>query len=179
MAEHGVGASTFSDWWAYKWEVRYAIPYNSAIMMREGVVTAINSDNSSLMRRLNQEAAKAVKYGDLDPYEAFKMATINPAKLLRLDKQTGSIKVGKEADVVLWTDNPLSIYARAEKTIVDGTIYFDMEKDQEMKTEIQEERARLVQKMRNAKAKGGSTRPARATYRHHWTCEDVHVYQGN
>ncbi|PHN02603.1 amidohydrolase family protein [Flavilitoribacter nigricans] len=179
MAEHGVGASTFSDWWAYKWEVRYAIPYNSTIMMREGVVTAVNSDNASLMRRLNQEAAKAVKYGDLDPYEAFKMATINPATLLHLDDRMGSIKVGKDADVVLWSDNPLSIYAQAEKTIVDGTVFYDMEKDQEMKKEIREERARLVQKMRDAKSKGGSTRPARATYRHHWECDDVHVYEGN
>lgn len=178
MAAHGVGASTFSDWWAYKWEVRYAIPYNSTIMMREGVVTAVNSDDASLMRRLNQEAAKAVKYGDLEPYEALKMATINPAKLLHLDDRMGSIKVGKDADVVLWSDNPLSIYANAEKTIVDGTVFFDIEKDQEMKVAIQQERARLVQKMRDAKSKGGSTRPARATYRHHWTCEDVHVYEG-
>lgn len=179
MAKHGAGASTFSDWWAYKWEVRYAIPYNSAIMMREGVVTAINSDNASLMRRLNQEAAKAVKYGDLDPYESLKMATINPAKLLHLDDHTGSIKQGKDADVVLWSDNPLSIYARAEKTIVDGTLYFDIEKDQEMKGIIQKERARLVQKMRSAKSRGGRTRPATATYRHYWECEDVHVYQGH
>lgn len=179
MAEHGAGASTFSDWWAYKWEVRYAIPYNSAIMMREGVVTAVNSDNASLMRRLNQEAAKAVKYGDLEEYEALKMATINPAKLLHLDDHTGSVKVGKDADVVLWSDHPLSIYARAEKTIVDGTVYFDMEKDQQMKEEIQRERARLIQKMRDAKSNGSATRPARATFRHHWECEDVHIYQGN
>ncbi|MCB0631945.1 MAG: amidohydrolase family protein [Saprospiraceae bacterium] len=179
MAAHGVGASTFSDWWAYKWEVRYAIPYNSTIMMREGVVTAVNSDDASLMRRLNQEAAKAVKYGDLEPYEAFKMATLNPSKLLHLDKRMGSIKVGKDADVVLWSDNPLSIYARAEKTIVDGTVFFDYDKDQEMKVAIQEERARLVQKMRDAKSKGGSTRPARATFRHHWECDDVNVYEGN
>lgn len=178
MAEHGVGASTFSDWWAYKWEVRYAIPYNSTIMMREGVVTAVNSDNASLMRRLNQEAAKAVKYGGLEPYEAFKMATINPAKLLHLDDRMGSIKVGKDADVVLWSDNPLSIYAQAEKTIVDGTVFYDVEKDQEMKHEILVERARLVQKMRDAKAKGGNARPARATYRHYWECEDVHIYNG-
>lgn len=179
MAEHGVGASTFSDWWAYKWEVRYAIPYNSTIMMREGVVTAVNSDNASLMRRLNQEAAKAVKYGGLDPYEAFKMATLNPAKLLHLDDRMGTIKVGKDADVVLWSDNPLSIYAQAEKTIVDGTVFYDVEKDQQMKADIRTERARLVQKMRDAKAKGGNTRPARATYRHHWECDDVHVYEGN
>ncbi len=178
MAEHGVGGSTFSDWWAYKWEVRYAIPYNSAIMMREGVVTAVNSDNASLMRRLNQEAAKAIKYGDLDPYESLKMATINPAKLLHLDDRMGSIKVGKDADVVLWSDNPLSIYAKVEKTVVDGAVYFDLEKDQQMKQAIQEERSRLVQKMRAAKANGGRTRPAMSTFRHHWICEDVHVYRG-
>lgn len=179
MAEHGAGGSTFSDWWAYKWEVRYAIPYNSTIMMREGVVTAVNSDNASLMRRLNQEAAKAVKYGDLDEYEALKMATINPAKLLHLDDHTGSIKAGKDADVVLWSDHPLSIYTRAEKTIVDGTVYFDIEKDQQMKEQIREERARLIGKMRDAKANGGATRPAMATFRHYWECDDVHVYQGH
>ncbi len=179
MREHGVGASTFSDWWSYKWEVRYAIPYNSAIMMREGVVTAINSDSGELMRRLNQEAAKGVKYGDLDPFEALKMATINPAKLLHLDDQTGSIKVGKDADVVLWSDNPLSIYARAEKTIVDGTVYFDMDKDQQMKKEIEQDRARLIAKMRSAKAGGSRTRPASASYYHEWECDHVHVYQGH
>ncbi len=179
MAEHGAGGSTFSDWWAYKWEVRYAIPYNSAIMAREGVVTAVNSDNASLMRRLNQEAAKAVKYGDLDEVEALKMAILNPAKLLHLDDRMGSIRVGKDADLVLWSDHPLSIYARAEKTLVDGAVYFDIEKDQQLKEEIREERARLVQKMRDAKAKGSSTQPASASFRHHWTCEDLDVYRGN
>ncbi len=179
MAAHGAGGSTFSDWWAYKWEVRYAIPYNSAIMAREGVVTAVNSDNASLMRRLNQEAAKAVKYGDLEEFEALKLATLNPAKLLHLDDRMGSIKAGMDADVVLWSDHPLSIYAQAEKTIVDGTVYFDLDKDQQMKAEIQEERARLVQKMRDAKANGGATRPASSTFRHHWDCEDLHVYKGN
>ncbi len=180
MAEHGVGASTFSDWWAYKWEVRYAIPYNSAIMMREGVVTAVNSDDASLMRRLNQEAAKAVKYGDLEEYEALKMATINPAKLLHLDDHTGSIKVGKDADVVVWSDHPLSIYTRAEQTIVDGTVYFDMNKDQQMKAAITAERARLIEKMREAKAGGAGTRPARSTMRHYFECEDLlDAYRGN
>jgi len=179
MAEHGAGGSTFSDWWAYKWEVRYAIPYNSTIMAREGVVTAVNSDNASLMRRLNQEAAKAVKYGGLDEVEALKMATLNPAKLLHLDDRMGSIRVGKDADLVLWSDHPLSIYARAEKTLVDGAVYFDIEKDQQLKEEIREERARLIQKMREAKAKGGSTQPASASFRHHWTCEDLDVYRGH
>ncbi len=179
MKEHGVGASTFSDWWAYKWEVRYAIPYNSTIMMREGVVTAVNSDNASLMRRLNQEGAKAIKYGDLDPYESLKMATINPATLLHLDDHTGSIKVGKDADVVVWSNDPTSIYARVEQTIVDGTVYFDQQKDQQKKKEIEEERARIIAKMRSAKANGGRTRPAMSSYYHEWECDHLHVYQGH
>jgi imidazolonepropionase-like amidohydrolase len=179
MKEHGVGASTFSDWWAYKWEVRYAIPYNSAIMMREGVVTAVNSDDASLMRRLNQEGAKAIKYGDLEPYESLKMATINPAKLLHLDDRMGSIKTGKDADVVVWSDDPTSIYAKVEKTILDGTVYFDVEKDQEMKQEIQEDRARIIAKMRSAKANGSRTRPAMSSYYHEWECDHLHVYQGH
>lgn len=178
MAEHGAGASSFSDWWAYKWEVRYAIPYNATIMAREGVVTAINSDDREMMRRLNQEAAKSVKYGNLSEEEALKMVTINPAKLLHLDKQTGSLKAGKDADVVLWSDHPLSIYARPEKTIVDGTIYFDVDKDQEMKLAIERERGRLIQKMRNEKSNGRPTQRAMARIFHEMHCEDVVLYNG-
>jgi len=178
MAEHGAAGSTFSDWWAYKWEVRYAIPYNATIMAREGVNTAINSDDAEMMRRLNQEAAKTIKYGGLDEYEAMKMVTINPAKMLHLDDRMGSIKEGKDADVVLWSDHPLSIYARAEKTIVDGKVYYDLEEDQQRKAAIARERGRLTQKMREAKANGGRTRPTRPTFRHHWHCEDVATYRG-
>ena len=176
MAKHGAGGSTFADWWAYKWEVRYAIPYNPAIMTREGVVTAVNSDNAEMMRRLNQEAAKSVKYGDMDEIESLKMATLNPAKLLHLDDRMGSIKEGKDADLVLWTDHPLSIYAIAEKTMVDGIVYFDQEEDQKRKYAIQLERARLIQKMKDAKGRGGATqRYAKAEHKH-FHCDTVFTY---
>jgi len=115
MKAHGVAASTFSDWWAYKVEVTDAIPYNAAIMTKVGLNVAINSDDAEMARRLNQEAAKSVKYGGLTEEEALKMVTINPAKMLHVDGKVGSIKVGKDADLVLWSDNPLSIYAKAEK----------------------------------------------------------------
>ena len=176
MAAHGVGGSSFADWWAYKWEVRYAIPYNPALMVREGVVTAINSDDAEMMRRLNQEAAKSIKYGGLSEMEAFKMVTINPAKLLHLDDRTGSLKVGKDADVVVWSDNPLSIYAIAEKTIVDGTVYYDIKKDQEAKAAIQTERARLIAKMKMEKSNGGSTQRARGRMTHDFHCDDIIIY---
>ena len=173
MKEHGVGGSTFSDWWNYKWEVRYAIPYNAAIMHNEGVVTAINSDSGELIRRLNQEASKTVKYGGIDEQDALKMVTLNPAKLLHLDDQMGSIKVGKSADVVLWTDHPLSIYAKADKTIVDGKVYFDLEKDAQINEEIRIERARLIQKMKDAKKNGAPTRRGGSSSKVDFHCEDV------
>jgi imidazolonepropionase-like amidohydrolase len=155
MKAHGAGASTFSDWWNYKWEVRYAIPYNAAIMHNEGVLTAINSDDANSGRRLNQEAAKSVKYGGMSEEDAWKMVTLNPAKLLHLDSRMGSIKVGKDADVVLWTDHPLSVYANVEKTIVDGVVYFDIEKDAQARAALRTERARLIQKMKDVKKVGG------------------------
>ncbi len=130
MAAHGVGGSTFSDWWAYKWEVRYAIPYNAALMHQAGVTTAINSDDAEMLRRLNQEAAKSVRNGGMNEQDAHKMVTLNPAKLLHLDDRMGSIAVGKDADVVLWSDHPLSVYAKALTTIVDGTVYFDRQQDE-------------------------------------------------
>jgi imidazolonepropionase-like amidohydrolase len=120
MKAHGVGASTFSDWWAYKFEVNDAIPHNGAIMHNQGVVVAYNSDDAEMSRRLNQEAAKAVKYGAISEEEAWKFVTLNPAKLLHIDDKVGSIKVGKDADLVLWNDNPLSIYAKAEQTLIEG-----------------------------------------------------------
>lgn len=172
MKEHGVGASTFSDWWNYKWEVRYAIPYNATIMHNEGVVTAINSDDANSGRRLNQEAAKSVKYGGMSEEDAWKMVSLNPAKLLHLDDRMGSIKVGKDADVVLWTDHPLSVYANVEKTIVDGVVYFDVEKDAQARAAIQTERARLIQKMKGIKKSGGKMQKggSRVKLEHH--CED-------
>ena len=140
MKAHGVGGSTFSDWWAYKFEVNDAIPYNAAIMHNQGVVTAINSDDAEMSRRLNQEAAKSVKYGGVSEEDAWKFVTLNPAKLLHIDDKVGSIKVGKDADLVLWSDHPLSIYAKAEKTIIEGVTYFDIDRDQQMRNNIKKER---------------------------------------
>jgi imidazolonepropionase-like amidohydrolase len=155
MKAHGANASTFADWWAYKLEVMEAIPYNSAILTKMGVNTCINSDDAEMGRRLNQEAAKAIKYGGLTETEALKLATLNPAKALHIDDKVGSIKVGKVADLVLWTDNPLSIYAKADKTIIDGQIYFDREEDAKLREDIKKERARIISKLIAEKNKGG------------------------
>ena len=141
---HGAGGSTFSDWWGYKWEVRYAIPYNAALMQQAGVVVALNSDDAEMSRRLNQEAAKAVKYGDVSEIDALKMVTLNPAILLHLDDRMGSIKVGKDADLVLWSDHPLSVYAAAETTWIEGIPYYDRRDDQQLRREIEDERARII-----------------------------------
>jgi len=144
MAAHGAGGSTFADWWAYKWEVRYAIPYNAALMQQAGVTVAINSDDAEMSRRLNQEAAKIVKYGDVSEIDAFKMVTLNPARLLHLEQRMGSIVEGKDADLVLWSDHPLSIYALAETTWVEGIPYFDRAEDQALRETIASERARII-----------------------------------
>ncbi|TYP99203.1 imidazolonepropionase-like amidohydrolase [Tenacibaculum adriaticum] len=157
MKQHGVGGSTFSDWWAYKYEVNDAIPYNAAIMHNQGITVAINSDDAEMSRRLNQEAAKTMKYGDLTEQEAWRMVTINPAKLLHIDDRTGSIKTGKDADIVVWSGNPLSIYSKAEKTIIDGAIYFDIEKERQKRKEIKAERAKLIEMMLQEKLGGAET----------------------
>ena len=159
MKEHGVGASTFSDWWAYKYEVNDAIPYNAAIMNEVGLTVAINSDDAEMSRRLNQEAAKTIKYGGMSEEEAWKMVTINPAKLLHIDDMVGSIKTGKQADLVLWNDHPLSIYAKPEKTMIEGTIYFDIDRDKDLRKEIQKERNELIGQMLKAKNNGVKTQP--------------------
>ena len=157
MKEHGVGGSTFSDWWAYKYEVNDAIPYNAAIMHNAGVTVAINSDDREMSRRLNQEAAKTVKYGGISELEAWNMVTINPAKLLHIDHRVGSIKVGKDADVVLWNDHPMSIYAKVEKTIIEGKIYFDIKEDERKRTAINLEKAKLIDLMLKEKMGGAKT----------------------
>ncbi len=159
MAAHGVGGSTFSDWWAYKYEVNDAIPYNAAIMHNAGVTVAINSDDAEMSRRLNQEAAKTIKYGGVSEEEALKFVTLNPAKLLHIDDRVGSIKVGKDADVVLWTDHPLSIYAKAEKTIIEGATYFDLKRDEQMQNEMKAEKSELINDMLKAKNEGLKTQP--------------------
>jgi imidazolonepropionase-like amidohydrolase len=173
MKEHGVGGSTFSDWWAYKYEVNDAIPYNAAIMSAEGVTVAINSDDAEMSRRLNQEAAKSVKYGGMSEEEAWKMVTINPAKLLHLDERTGSIKEGKDADLVLWSDHPLSIYAKAEKTVIDGTVYFDLEVDKAKRAADKAQRAKLIEMMISEKNGGGKTRAPMRKDRIHFECETL------
>jgi imidazolonepropionase-like amidohydrolase len=157
MKAHGSFASTFSDWWAYKNEVMEAIPYNAAIMSAVGVITAINSDDAEMARRLNQEAAKGVKYGGMSETEALKMVTLNPAKMLHIDDKVGSVKVGKSADLVLWSDHPLSVYAKVEKTIIDGHIYFDRVEDQKLRDYVKSERARLIGKLLIEKQKGTPT----------------------
>ena len=160
MKTHGASAATFSDWFAYKTEVIDAIAYNAAIMYNVGVNTVVNSDDAEMARRLNQEAGKIVKYGGVSEEDAFKMVTLNPAKALHVDNKVGSIKVGKDADVVLWTENPLSIYAKSLYTIVDGTVYFDREKEAERSKQVTAERTKLIQKMLGDKKAGMPTRPA-------------------
>ena len=116
IAEHGAGASTFSDWWQYKYEVIDAIPYNGTLMTRNGVTVSFNSDDAELARRLNTEAVKAVKYGSLSEEDALKLVTINPAKQLQIDQWVGSLEEGKDADVVIWDGPPLSIYSQVAAT---------------------------------------------------------------
>jgi imidazolonepropionase-like amidohydrolase len=144
IKEHGASASVFSDWWDYKYEVYEGIAYNAAMLVKQGVLTCIHSDDAEMGRRLNQEAGKIMKYGGISETEALKLVTINPAIMLHLGERTGSIKVGKDADLVLWTDYPLSVYAQASKTMVDGTFYFDEEQDTKMKEQIDIERNRII-----------------------------------
>ena len=156
MAKHGAGGSTFSDWWGYKFEVIDAIPFNGALMTRAGVLTSFNSDDGELATRLNTEAAKAIRYGGLSEEEALKLVTINPAKQLKVDRFTGSLEKGKDADFVIWSGNPLSTYSRAEQTWIEGRKYFDREDDAKLRQQQAGERAELIQKalVKGASAKG-------------------------
>jgi len=172
MKAHGANASTFSDWWAYKMEVQDAIPYNATIMQRVGLNVAINSDDAEQARRLNQEAAKSIKYGGMSEEDALKMVTLNPAKMLHVDGKVGSIKPGKDADLVLWTDNPLSIYAMSDKTIVDGIVYFDRDRDRQLHGQVQAERARLINKMIGEKKGGKDVVPAMPSYMIQHSCSE-------
>jgi len=150
IAAHGVGASTFSDWWAYKVEAYEAIPYNAAIMAKRGVIVSINSDSAEEARHLNQEAAKTMKYGGLTEEEALRLVTINPAIQLGIDKRVGSIETGKDADLVIYNHHPLSVYAVAQKVFIDGHLYFDREKDLAQRAEIAKERKALIEKEKKA-----------------------------
>jgi imidazolonepropionase-like amidohydrolase len=154
IAKHGAGASTFSDWWAYKQEVHDAIPYNGAIMWERGVTVTFNSDSSELARHLNLEAAKAVRYGNVPEVEAFKFATINGAKQLHIDQWVGSLEAGKDADFVIWSASPLSSYGLAEQTWVDGRKYFDRADDLKHRDALVTERNALIAKVKASEKKG-------------------------
>ncbi|WP_332033966.1 amidohydrolase family protein [Kaistella sp.] len=174
MKKHGANASTFSDWWAYKEEVREAIPYNAALLLQAGVNVAINSDDAEMARRLNQEAGKAVKYGNVPQEEAWKMVTLNPAKMLQIDHKVGSIEPGKDADLVLWTDNPLSIYATVDKTFVDGILYFDAAQQQRKDQMVKDEKNRIIQKMLFSEDAGkGNTQSAEKKQRILYHCDTL------
>jgi len=147
MARHGVGGSAFSDWWAYKFEVYDAIPYNGALMHGAGVLVSFNSDDRELARHLNHEAAKAVKYGGLSPEDALDFVTINSAKQLLIDQYVGSLQPGKHADLVVWSGPPLSNFSVCEQTWIDGRNYFDRKGDTAMRAEIKRRRAALIQKV--------------------------------
>ena len=146
IAAHGAGVSTFSDWWAYKVEAIDAIPYNAAILQKKGVVVSLNSDDEELMRRLNTEASKVLKYGGLTENEALAMITLNPAKQLGIDNRVGSIDTGKDADLVLYDKNPLSQFAKVQKVLIDGTVYFDRDKEVSSRPGKELEKNRLIEK---------------------------------
>ena len=172
MKNHGAGASTFSDWWAYKYEVNDAIPHNGSLLNDMGIVTAFNSDDAEMARRLNQEAAKAVKYGNTSEEDAWKFVTLNPAKLLHIDHKVGSLKSGKDADIVLWSGHPMSIYTKAEQTYVDGCLYYSIELDSENRTRNELERTRLIQKMLGTNKAGGQLQKITKDKSYHFHCDD-------
>lgn len=176
MKARGINASTFSDWWAYKMEVAEAIPYNGKIMHNVGITTAFNSDDAEMARRLNQEAGKAVLYGGVPEEDALKFVTLNPAKMLHIDNKVGSIKAGKDADVVIWSAHPLSIYAKAEQTFVDGISYWDINRDEQVRKAQNTERERLIKKMQDSKSKGGKTQRPVAESPRMYHCETVEDY---
>jgi imidazolonepropionase-like amidohydrolase len=173
LKQHGANASTFSDWWAYKFEVRDAIPYNAAILNEQGVNVCINSDDAEMGRRLNQEAAKTIKYGGVSPEDAWKMVTLNPAKTLHLDARMGSVEPGKDADLVLWSDNPLSIRAKALMTFVDGVRYYDRSRETQQHATAEAERSRIIAKMLAAKQAGAAVRKAKRQEPGQWHCESI------
>ncbi len=158
IAAHGAGASTFSDWWSYKVEAFDAIPFNAALMTRKGVLVSLNSDDAELMRHLNSEAGKAMKYGGLTENEALALVTLNPAKQLGLDKRVGSIEVGKDADLVLYDKFPLSAFAKVQKVLIDGTVYFDRDQELSGRPAREAEKQRLIEKERQNQPRPGPPR---------------------
>jgi imidazolonepropionase-like amidohydrolase len=160
IARHGAGASIFVDQWGYKIEAYDAIPYNAAILVRAGVNTSINSDSNERARRLNIEAAKAMKYGDLSEDEALKTITMNPAWQLGIDARVGSIDVGKDADLAIWNGHPFSVYSRVELTFIDGEVFFDRQQDLARRADLERERATLEQAEPNRPPASGGSSPS-------------------
>lgn len=160
IAQHGAGASTFADFWGYKIEAYDAIPHNAAIMTRAGVVVSMNSDSDERARRLNIEAAKAMRYGELSEEQALKLITINPAIQLGIQDRVGSIEVGKDADLAIWNGHPLSVYSRVDTTFVDGEVLFDRQQDLNRRAELAKERTALEQLDVNKPPTGGASPPA-------------------
>jgi imidazolonepropionase-like amidohydrolase len=163
LAAAGVGASTFSDWWAYKVEAYDAIPYNAALMTRRGVVVSINSDDAEEATHLNQEAAKSMKFGGLSHDEALKMVTLNPAMQLGIDKRVGTIDVGKDADLAIYNHDPLSAYAVVQKTLIDGRVYFDRQRDIAARPEREKEKKALIDKLKKSTEKKAEDKKPDAT----------------
>jgi imidazolonepropionase-like amidohydrolase len=153
IAASGAGASTFSDWWAYKVEAYDAIPYNAALMTRRGVLVSVNSDDAEEATHLNQEAAKSIKFGGLSHDEALKLVTLNPAIQLGIDKRVGSIDAGKDADLVIYNHDPLSDYAVVQKTLIDGRVYFDRQRDIADRPAREKEKKALLEKEKKSAEK--------------------------
>jgi imidazolonepropionase-like amidohydrolase len=159
IAKRGTGVSIFADSWSYKLEAYDAIPYNAYILWKNGVNVSINSDSDERMRRLNLDAAKIEKYGGVPEQDALQMITLNPAKQLGIDKRTGSIEVGKDADLVIWTAHPFSVYSRVDTTMIEGDVYFDRAKDAQMRTDLAKERETLEKMDINKAPASGGTQP--------------------
>jgi imidazolonepropionase-like amidohydrolase len=155
----GATASTFSDWWSYKVEAYDAIPYNVALMVRKGIIVSVNSDDAELMRHLNTEAAKSMKYGGLSRDEALALVTINPAKQLHVENRVGSIEAGKDADITIYDGDPLSTQSKVTQVFIDGELYFDRDKDLSHRPEIDKERKMLISKAEEL-AKPDKKKPA-------------------
>ncbi|MGB9458608.1 MAG: amidohydrolase [Bryobacteraceae bacterium] len=160
IAASGTGTSTFSDWYAFKIEANDAIPYNAAIMQKKGVLVSLNSDDAELMRHLNTEAAKAMKYGGVSETDALAMVTINPARQLGIDNRVGSIEVGKDADLAIYDKDPLSDYAKVAKVLIDGRVYFDRESDLSSRPAKALEKQKLIDKEKQSRPRpSGGRRP--------------------
>jgi imidazolonepropionase-like amidohydrolase len=159
MAAHGAGGSTFSDWWGYKIEAEDAIPGNASVMTAKGVNVSINSDSAEHARRLNTEAAKSVRWGDMNDDQAMALVTMNPAKQLRIDSRVGSLEVGKDADIVIWSHHPLSTFAIVEKTYIDGILYYDKVAELARVEQVAKEKATLMGRGAGAAGGGAAATP--------------------